>query len=275
MEDISGPDISMRALIQNHQRTQSNQFSHKSQNHLAHQCIGSLQKHRLSYTMYSQFRRMFAIPTVYARDNDDRGDEGMLHDRMPGLMEKMSQKMEPSGSGLQLSRDYSVSEMEIQAFIAGETGMDRLREMYKMDGDQMSEMMQIITAMTAQGAMMTFVCASIIGGWEAKNKFLETNQATRFETKFKAMRAFNDAIFLRGMKEGLRWSFKIGSMTGLFLLVGGCLIYGTLWVGGLLQEQRHAWLITERLKEIKKHQAIQDAAVQASIENAKNRAESL
>ncbi|CAH1783026.1 unnamed protein product [Owenia fusiformis] len=219
MEDISGPDISMRALIQNHQRTQSNQFSHKSQNHLAHQCIGSLQKHRLSYTMYSQFRRMFAIPTVYARDNDDRGDEGMLHDRMPGLMEKMSQKMEPSGSGLQLSRDYSVSEMEIQAFIAGETGMDRLREMYKMDGDQMSEMMQIITAMTAQGAMMTFVCASIIGGWEAKNKFLETNQATRFETKFKAMRAFNDAIFLRGMKEGLRWSFKIGSMTGLFLLI--------------------------------------------------------
>lgn len=113
-----------------------------------------------------------------------------------------------------------VSELEIQEYLARETGMDRLRKMYsRNDLNKYSPELGFIYQVTLQTAGMTFLCMFVLAGRQAKNDFIDRNRVTVFKTRFQAARRLQDTVFLYGMKEGFKWAARVSLFSAAFLLI--------------------------------------------------------
>ncbi|KAL5014284.1 hypothetical protein ScPMuIL_002218 [Solemya velum] len=234
------------------------------------------------WSFYRTFRSLFIIPTVHA-------DGPTATDRIAENVEKHSQS----------NHARVISEVEVQQFLARETGWDRLRMMYTPDATgKYSTDVQFMSSITLQAAGMTFLLTSVISGRHAKEEFIQGSKATVFPTKFQAMRRLTDTIYMRSLKDGTKWGLKIGLFStsvllvsqsiaayrnrssvfeyiiagmvsgslfkmslglkgmvgggffgGIAGLVGGLIIYGTMYLSNETQEQRHYWWIQRLLEQ--------------------------
>ncbi|XP_076468927.1 complex I assembly factor TIMMDC1, mitochondrial-like [Babylonia areolata] len=132
-------------------------------------------------------------------------------DRMERAKESLKQ-MDATRSGI------VISEMEIQNYLAKETGKDRLIKMFAKDHmGQWSPEAKFMYQVTVQSAGGTFLVMATLAGRQAKQDFIERNRATVFKTRFQAFRRMQDAIFLFSMKEGAKWALRVSLFSAAFL----------------------------------------------------------
>jgi hypothetical protein len=113
-----------------------------------------------------------------------------------------------------------ISDTEVMAFIEAETPMDRIRAMYSRNtlGEYSPDLLQIGT-LTKNTAGLVFLGTAVLGGYAARETYVQKNKHVTYATKFQAMRSYNDAIFFGSLRFGIKWAFKSGIFTGLFMLV--------------------------------------------------------
>ncbi|KAK7493893.1 hypothetical protein BaRGS_00014775 [Batillaria attramentaria] len=129
-------------------------------------------------------------------------------------------RMERAHSSVEQRNSNIVSEVEIQNYLAQESGEDRLRKMFSKNYlGQWSPELQFIYHVTLQTSGMTFLCMFVLAGRQAKNEFIERNRVTVFKTRFQAARRLQDTVFLFGMKEGFKWAVRVSLFTMSFLLI--------------------------------------------------------
>ncbi|KAK6175626.1 hypothetical protein SNE40_014042 [Patella caerulea] len=126
-------------------------------------------------------------------------------------------RMERTGTNTEMSSAI-VTEMEVNDYISNETGKDRLRNVITKDlyGEYPFEF-KLVTYATIQAGVMSFILASYLASKNYKDEFARKHQATVYSSRFQAMRRFNDAIMVEGIKEGSRMALRATAFTGLFI----------------------------------------------------------
>lgn len=111
-----------------------------------------------------------------------------------------------------------MSEVEVQEYLAKETGRDRLAKMFSKDHlNEVSPEIKFIKQVTLQSAGVTFLVMSALSGRQAKMEFIDRNKATVFRTRFQAFRRLHDVVFLYSMKEGAKWTLRVSLFSAAFL----------------------------------------------------------
>ncbi|KAK7102698.1 hypothetical protein V1264_020883 [Littorina saxatilis] len=130
------------------------------------------------------------------------------------MIEQAQESLKQKGVG----NTSIVSELEIQNYLAQETGKDRLFKMFTRDhiGKSSSEF-AFTYQVTLQAAGLTFLMMSFLAGRQAKQEFIDRNRATVFKTRFQAFRRLNDQIFLFSMKEGMKWAMRVSLFSLSFM----------------------------------------------------------
>ncbi|XP_068222763.1 RPII140-upstream gene protein [Palaemon carinicauda] len=101
-----------------------------------------------------------------------------------------------------------------------ETGMDRLRIMFKKDeyGDISPELQMVI-----QGVTMGLFFGTMIGGSiysrESYLRFIETNQATTFYGHVDAKKRLQDKVFVGFFRGAWKWGWRLSLFTGSMIFV--------------------------------------------------------
>ncbi|KAL8578601.1 hypothetical protein ACOMHN_015057 [Nucella lapillus] len=134
-------------------------------------------------------------------------------DRMERAKDSMKQ-MESAQSAV----NRMISEMEIQNYLAKETGKDRITQIFTKDHmGQSSPEFKFVYQVTLQSAAATFLVMSTLAGRQARQEFIERNRATVFNTRFQAFRRMQDAVFLFSLKEGAKWALRVSLFSVTFL----------------------------------------------------------
>lgn len=114
--------------------------------------------------------------------------------------------------------NVAVPKSEIRSILEKETGTQRLKAMYNILGrDKISEDLRFCTSVPLYVAAVTFGFTAGIGAKQGRDRFIERNKATKFETQFKATRASLDQTFVSGLRTGFRWFAKTAIFSGIFL----------------------------------------------------------
>lgn len=114
--------------------------------------------------------------------------------------------------------NVAVSKSEIRSILEKETGMQRLKAMYNILGrDKISEDLRFCTSVPLYAAAVIFGFTSGIGAKQGRDRFIERNKATKFETQFKAARASLDQTFVSGLRTGFRWFARTAIFSGIFV----------------------------------------------------------
>lgn len=102
--------------------------------------------------------------------------------------------------------------------INGETGFDRLKDMFKTDiyGSPGPEWTLIIHG-TYGGVVAGVILGAMLGGNRAKENYLARNQATKYHTELHAKRALQDRITLGVFSYASRFGLKMGAFSFLFI----------------------------------------------------------
>uniref|UniRef100_A0A0B6XZJ3 Complex I assembly factor TIMMDC1, mitochondrial n=1 Tax=Arion vulgaris TaxID=1028688 RepID=A0A0B6XZJ3_9EUPU len=114
---------------------------------------------------------------------------------------------------------YSIGMEELaRAYIAKETGMDRVRALFQKDhkGDSSNEIF-IIKVSLIQVGIVSFLLKYVPSWKLAREDFIRENNATVFRTNIEAARMFSDYASLRGLIDGFRFSSKVTFFSAIFL----------------------------------------------------------
>ncbi|KAL3853019.1 hypothetical protein ACJMK2_016605 [Sinanodonta woodiana] len=154
-----------------------------------------------TWTVYKNVRAFFSLPRVYASEL---------------LMETaVNQPVD-----VPLSDTDKDIEVAIQKYLAKETPMDRLKDMFSRNHkNDYSDNLIFIYSNTYKAAVFTFLVMATISGVHGKQDFIDRNKASQFRSKFHANRLLMDTIWLYMFRGGFKWSFKVGAFVGSFLLV--------------------------------------------------------
>jgi len=167
----------------------------------------------LPHLLYKPRIKFNFVPTVSAASDDG-------HEQISADTSNNAQEAVTTVDQLQLARpNVVITEDEVNMFIERETGQDRLRAMFSKDHNgEISNDLATVKQVAQTCGIFFFIVTSIAGGREARARFLEKNKATVYATKFRAFRAYNDAIFFGSMRFGIKWGLKSLLFAGLFML---------------------------------------------------------
>ncbi|CAD5119370.1 unnamed protein product [Dimorphilus gyrociliatus] len=114
--------------------------------------------------------------------------------------------------------NVAVPRSEIRSILEKESGMQRLKSMYNILGrDKISEDLRFCSSVPLYAAAVTFGFTAGIGAKQGRDRFIERNKATKFDTQFRASRASLDQTFVAGLRTGFRWFAKTAIFSGIFL----------------------------------------------------------
>ncbi|KAK3605809.1 hypothetical protein CHS0354_002426 [Potamilus streckersoni] len=156
-----------------------------------------------TWSVYKSVRAFISLPRVYASEL---------------AMETAVDLKQPLD--VPLSDTDREIEVAIQEYLAKETPMDRLKEMFsKNHKNDYSNTLMFIYSSTYKAVAFTFLVMATISGIHGKQDFIDRNKASQFRSKMHANRLMMDTIWLYMFRGGFKWSFRVGVFVGSFLLV--------------------------------------------------------
>ncbi|BFZ08934.1 hypothetical protein BsWGS_11973 [Bradybaena similaris] len=168
--------------------------------------------------LISSWKKLSVFPKVYASDTENYNDVSTV----PGSSVSDTQTSNNSGGVEGLSQ--STLEALARAYIAKETGMDRLRMVFRKDhkGESSPQIMYIKAALVPICAI-SFFYNYVPAYYFAKSEFIRQHNATAFRTATEAARKMSDYASLQGIIEGGRFSMKVTWFCASFLLISQAL----------------------------------------------------
>jgi len=125
---------------------------------------------------------------------------------------------DPFSSGRTGTPDSAVTTQEVEAYLALETGRDRLRKMMEGSGGVgLSPEATFLVDSVKTAAFFSFFFGSILGGIKAKDDFIRESKHKKWPTQFRAARAHTDAIVIGGAKAGAYLSLRTCAFVTLFM----------------------------------------------------------
>ncbi|CAG5126791.1 unnamed protein product, partial [Candidula unifasciata] len=159
--------------------------------------------------LFSNLNKMCLFPKVYASDIENNSDvnagkEGEVH------------TADTAEEGL----SQSSLEALAKAYIARETGMDRVRMLLKKDykGESSPQMVYIKTALVPI-ALIGFFLNYLPAYKFAKSEFIREHNATVFKTHTEAVRKMSDYASVEAILAGGRLSLKVTTFCASVLLI--------------------------------------------------------
>lgn len=80
--------------------------------------------------------------------------------------------------------------------------------------------MHRLVNLTALASLSGFAIAGVLGMRDAAAVHIEANRNTRYVSQLDAQRDLNTATVRGFVRNGSRWGWRLGALTGLFGLVG-------------------------------------------------------
>ncbi|XP_063988311.1 RPII140-upstream gene protein [Diachasmimorpha longicaudata] len=99
-------------------------------------------------------------------------------------------------------------------------GMEALQRLFVPDEyGELSKEMATAVHMSAAATLIGGICGAISQGRDAFQHFVENNQATQFRNQFDAKRTLQDTMTVAIGKGGVKWAFRIGGFTTVFIFL--------------------------------------------------------